>query len=460
MLSWFSETASPTTPLILDLEIDNKRAFTPLEHFTGRLTIKALADTSFDKVKIQLTGNSRTYGRRVVPQLPTTRTVTTTHRFLELTQPDILIHIPEHHLFKAGCLYEFPFEFAIPDRMLPATCRHAVASPNVHALHISMPPSFGDHELGDVDDCASRHASVKYRVVAKVQKTSETRKLSDIATASAPIQFMPKQRVGPLCAGSWTPARLSNAEMSVGRLWAKPSGRIAVASVQSAPFTSKDFHSSVWRSEMSGRVKIKLRFYPAYDDAEPPGQIDFSALLRTRTTSAVSPLAQLPSVDPWLGPEIDKHTAPSIILSSQAIDHIKWVQEPRESTRDDGNHPTYEAPPAYSTLQKETSKLCYSTEITASLGATSTFLLVPTFHSCLISRAYDLDLRLSLPGSAIGLGPSMQIRHPVQVVSEAASMRRDSVVCQHKTIDIEQGCDAMCEDLGMTDPQGPPPGYQ
>jgi hypothetical protein len=169
MLSWFTETASPTVPLILDLKIDHKRAFTSLEHFTGRLTIKALVDTSFDNLEIKLTGTSRTYGRRVVPQAPNARTVTTAHRFLELTQPDLLLRIPENRSFKQGCIYELPFEFAIPDRMLPNTCRHVVASPLVHTCHTSMPPSFGDHELADVTDYAPKHASVKYRVVANVR---------------------------------------------------------------------------------------------------------------------------------------------------------------------------------------------------------------------------------------------------------------------------------------------------
>jgi hypothetical protein len=460
MLSWFTATASPTAPLIFDLKIDNKRAFTSLERFTGKLTIKALANTSFDKLEIKLTGTSRTYGRRVVPQAPNARTVTTAHRFLELNQPDLLFHIPENRSFEQGCIYEIPFEFAIPDRMLPTTCRHVVATPLVHTCHTSMPPSFGDHELADVTDYAPKHASVRYRVVANVQKTSETGESSEIASASEPICFTPKKRAGGAYAEAWDPVRLSQAEMSVSRLWTKPTGKLAIMSAQSTPFVLKDFRKSVWRSELSGRVKINLIFWPANDEAKPPGQIDLNPFLRTGTISAVSPLTQLPSDDPWFGPQIDRHTAPSIILSPRHIEDIEWVQSSHDNPQLDKDCPSHEAPPAYATPQNMTSMLCYTAQITVSLDATSTSLLVPTFHSCLITRAYDLELKISLPGSTISLGPSMQIKIPVRMMSEVAATRRDSAVLLKEALGDELGQDPLYKDLGIADLEDPPPGYQ
>jgi hypothetical protein len=73
---------------------------------------------------------------------------------------------------------------------------------------------------------------------------------------------------------------------------------------------------------LSGQVKIKLEFHPAYSEARPPERIDLDSILRTKTTSAVSPLSQFPWEDPWHGPEVDEHSAPSVILSSRAIGNI------------------------------------------------------------------------------------------------------------------------------------------
>lgn len=458
MLSWFSsETDSPATPLELDLEIDNKQTFSSLERFTGKLAIKALVDTRFDKLEIKLTGTSRTYGRRVVPQAPSARTVTTAHRFLELTQPDLFLHVPENRSFKKGCIYKIPFEFAIPGHMLPITCRHVVASPRVHTCHTSMPPSFGDHELADVTDYAPKHVSVKYRVCANVQENSETGECIEIASGSEPIRFMPKERAREPDAGAWEPARLSQAEIPISKFWTKPSGTLAVTSTQLTPFVLKDFRKSVWRSELSGRVKINLVFWPANDAARPPARLDLRAILRTTTVSAVSPLTQFPSDDPWFGPQIDSHDAPSIILSPQLLENIEWVQGPHENAQLDKDCPPYEAPPAYAMPHNMTSRLCYSAQITVLLSATSTSLLVPTFHSCLITRAYNLDLRISLPGSAKSLGPAMRIGIPVEVMPKAAAIRRDSAMSQKEVLGLKSGCDAMCEDLGF---EGPPPDYQ
>jgi hypothetical protein len=460
MLFWFSETETPAAPLVLNLEIDNKRTFTSLERFTGKLTIKALVDTSFDKLEIKLTGTSRTYGRRVVPQAPSARTVTTAHRFLELIQPDLHFHIPESRSFKTGCTYEFPFEFAVPSRMLPSTCRHVVASPLVHTCHTSMPPSFGDHELAEAADHAPRHTSVRYRVIASIQEKSETGECFEIASASEPIRFMPKERAVEPDVGVWEPARLSQAEMSTSKFWTKPSGTLGVTSIQSTPFVLKDFRKSVWRSELSGRVKLNLVFWPAKDEAKPPARIDLNAFLRTTTVSAVSPLTQLPSDHPWFGPQVDRHAAPSMILSPQPIENIEWVKGSHESTQLEGHCPSYEASPAYAMPQSMTPNLYYSAQTTISLDAKSNSLLVPTFHSCLITRGYDLDLRLSLPGPAVGLGPAMRLGIPVKVMLEAAAVRRDSAVSQKEALGLDVGHDIMCEDLGMTDPEGPPPGYQ
>jgi hypothetical protein len=76
MLSWFTNSSPPASPFVLYLEIDDKRTFTTLERITGKLTVNALVDTSFDKIVIKLIGISRTYGRRVVAQAPNPRIIT------------------------------------------------------------------------------------------------------------------------------------------------------------------------------------------------------------------------------------------------------------------------------------------------------------------------------------------------------------------------------------------------
>jgi hypothetical protein len=460
MLSWFMKSSPPASPLVLNLEINDKRTFTTLERITGKLTVKALVDTSFDKIDIKLVGISRTYGRRVVPQAPNARTVTTAHRFLELTQPNVLNDFSECRVLKAGCVYEVPFEFAIPDRMLPAKCRHAVTSPLVHRLHTSMPPSFGDHELGDATDYAPRHASVKYRIVATIQGLAKSQKNREIASCSERICFRPPGSTMAPSVDDYDPARHIREEVSLRRLWKRSPGKIVVTSVQSSPFRIKDIDSSVSRSELSGQVKIELEFHPAYNGAQPPERIDLDSILRTKTTSAVIPLPQLPSEHPWHGPERDEHSAPSVILSSRAIGNIDWVINSHDPTWSGEKCPAYDVASSDGSVQDASLPHYYTTQIVASLDAAVGFSLVPTFHSCLISRAYEVRLRLSVQDSATVFGSTIRLTLPVQIVLEQFAMRRDSAVSCEDDFGLGLDWRMSHKKPRMTKSRGPPPRYE
>jgi hypothetical protein len=467
MFSWLKDTSKPAAVLTLNIEVDDRRAFTTRERIIGRLTINPLIDTPFDKLEIRLQGISRTYGRRIVPHAPNARTVTTAHRFLELTQPDLARCFPEDKVFRSGRHYIFPFEFAIPDRMLPATCRHAGDSPGIHVLHTSMPPSLGDQQPSEATDYAPRRVSIKYRIIARASKTEGpvgNSKMDMLAFDSKRIQFIPSEVV-PMPA-----PRVSNQIDHVGRylplrkLWAKQLGDLAVTSVQASTFRVQKVHSSMWHNDLSGQVKLELMFIPAFDGAEPPSQIELSGIFCTETSSAVSPLVQLPSTVPWLGPELDRHTAPSVILSSQASRNISWTRVPAAGTESGEKCPSYEAAPSGRHTKRLRSDFHYSAEVVTSLTAAVGCSLVPTFHSCLISRTYSIDLRLSTRILTFGSFSTIRLKMPVVVAYEHADDRRDSTISSVET--TEADAIRRCISGGRPDERfaweeiGPPPSYE
>lgn len=435
MFSWFKEAFSPAAPLILDVVIDNKRTFTTLECFTGALTAKASVDTIFDRLDIRLIGTSRTYGRRVVPQAPNARTVTTAHRFLELNQPDLHLHFPENNILKAGCTYEFPFEFAIPHRMLPATCRHVVSSPCVHDLHTLMPPSFGDREFGSVFDYAPRRTSIKYRVVARIQKAADSGDYYDIGNCSERLRFVPSEALRVSRLEDWNPPRYGHEKISLRKLWNKPSGNLVVTSTRLSPFQVIDNHSSVWCGDLRGRAQINLEFHPTYEGAKPPTDINIEAILRTETVSAVVPLPQLPPDDSWSGPEIDRHSSPSVVLSCQAFEGIEWVPQAQGSVQRLDQCPAYEASECATGSPSNTcSTPYYSARIETTFSAKIGFSIAPTFHSCLISRMYRVEMRLGVRSSVLEYAPTVRLKLPVQVVREQAVIRGDRAVEEKNTV--------------------------
>lgn len=432
MLSWFSEPPTPPAPLTLRLEVDEERVFTAFERITGRLLLTPRADTAFDDLTIKLSGTSRTYGRRVVPQAPNARTVTTAHRFLELTQPGLVFDFPTDRVFRNGRTYEFPFQFAVPDRMLPSTCRHPVRSPRVHHIHTSMPPSFGDQDHGRAVDYSPRNVSVTYSIVGEVTRLGspdECPSSSLIASASKRIRFIPTQAPPTLPPVSWTEVFSFRNEVALKKFWTRPAGKLAITSVKCTTFSVREPQSELWNSHISGQVRVKLAFFPdCNNNIKPPGHIKVNGILRSETISAVRPIPQLPSDQAWDGPELDRHAAPAVIMSSKAIDRIIWSQHSKYGTISSDD-----ALPCYDTLlpRNPTNTLrhrsYHSTEIVISLGAAIGFSLVPSFDSCLVSRNYSVELKLSMHSSAIS-SSAVRFTIPVRVAVEQSISRKNSPV--------------------------------
>lgn len=431
MFSWFKEASASPAPLVLSLEVDEERTFTTLERITGRLTVRPLADTDFDSLDIKLLGISRTYGRRVVPQAPNARTVRTAHRFLELTQPDVSLYFPEDRMFRAGCVYSFPFQFAVPDRMLPATCRHPVLSPHVHQLHTAMPPSFGDQEYHQWPDYAPRHATISYRIVGEARRVgspNEDPQIGLIGSSSKRIHFTPTIEAPAPTNDAWMDPRSILESVALKKLWAKPVGKLAVTSVQCTPFWIREPQSEMWSGHLSGRIRVKIAFYPAYRETKPPPQIKLNGMLRSVTTSAVRPLPQLPSDNPWQGPELDRHTAPSIILSSRVDKGIAWSPHQPHQTARFSDLPAYDTLPFDTSTQPMHQNLYYSAEIETSMNAAIACSLVPTFDSCLVSRSYSIELTLSMQSPAIASISAVNFTAPVQLVRDQETWQRDSTI--------------------------------
>lgn len=469
MFSWFKEASATPAPLVLSLEVDEERTFTGLDRITGKLTVRPLADTQFDSLDIKLLGISRTYGRRVVPQAPNARTVRTAHRFLELSQPDVTLSFPEDQIFRAGCAYDFPFQFVVPDRMLPATCRHPVLSPHVHQLHTAMPPSFGDREYHQWPDYAPRHATISYHIVAEARRfgsPDEDPQIGLIGNSSKRIQFMPTTEAPAPTNDAWMDARSIWESVASKKFWAKPRGKLAVTSVHCTPFWIREPQSEMWSGHLSGRIRVRIAFHPACRDTKPPPQIKLNGILRSVTTSAVRPLPQLPSDDLWQGPELDRHTAPSIILSSRT-DHITWSLYQQHPTAHFSGLPGYDALPFDSSAQPMHRNLYYSTEIETSMSAAIACSLVPTFDSCLVSRSYSIELTISMQSPAIASTPAVNLTVPVQLVRDQETWRRDSTVASSDS-DEDSQRSQLLEELQQpmrgssrtSDPFDAPPRYE
>ncbi|CAI4210651.1 unnamed protein product [Parascedosporium putredinis] len=343
---------------------------------TGDVIINPLRDTRFENVEITFIGLSRT---KVMATQVAQRS---SHVFLKLTMPVSDSKYPVPRIFEQGRCYTIPFNFV----------EH----------HMRLLPSMGGWSR---DDFAPETAEIEYYVRARV--------------------------LGEADAGH-RPDKIFEAQKSLLVLPASP---------EDAPYdiTSKDVHYTMTKTKSirKGMFSHKLGRFTA--SASQPPAIHLSADTRSASDTAVtlqlafepsaSDIAPPPSTDPTslLSPRIAYKT--SLALFNTNVDRVTWRLRGAAVRRDSG----YSSDPADS--DGNSSKKQAAQDKTAHLATlyipfdvpAKQRVLLPTFHSCLVSRTYALHLTLTV-------GPTnttVSLVIPVQIAVEPSD---ESIVLDDEAI--------------------------
>ena len=170
---------------------------------------------------------------------------------------------------------------------------------------------------------------------------------------------------------------------------------------------------------------INLRFDPVHDHAKPPRLSGLVSKLKVRTFYSTIPLRSFPTISP--ASLYDSHHGTwneTVPLSRRNVESVAWTthdssipisQQPRREsvasiTRD--SIPIPSEPPI--------AKVFYTSQILVPIDLPmNSKAFVPTFHSCLISRTYALDLSLSVStvGQAV-TAPTIHLKVPLQISAE------------------------------------------
>ena len=161
---------------------------------------------------------------------------------------------------------------------------------------------------------------------------------------------------------------------------------------------------------------VNVRFDPVEESSPIPSLNSLQAKLKVATCFASVPMDEIPTKSS------DFHCSSvrgifveTVTLSSLCLSNIEW--EKQNSSTDLPNRRNSRIPDpskAYNGGPYYTAKI--AVPVSLSKGNK---VLVPSFHSCLVSRMYALDLHLSLstPGATI-TDPTIQLKLPLQVSSE------------------------------------------
>ena len=430
-----------------------KQTYTTLNRIEGVVTVTAPIDTCFDAIDIDFVGTSRTYVERLTAAPESARSEGF-HQFLKLAQPGLQQQCPEDKILRSGHFYEFPFVFTVPEQLLPHICQHAVQSDAVRDAHYRLPPSFGDKDLENrsvsLDDMAPDTASVRYGILAKIteiKSRGEKAWRSIVASKTKTLRVIPAvDEQPPLDVHEDTEYVMRTEKMVKKGVLQGKLGTVIMEAAQPQSLRVWSYNNPDCRTITAATVT--LRFDPIDDNSPPPRLGSLTSKLKVITYIASSPCPTFPTKQASRRDLSQRWHTEQLKLSSRCVANVEWLKqdlsEPPATERCDSASPTSspgtgipaEPSPSY------TAKSFYIIRLSIPITLPKNKAFVPTFHSCLISRVYDLKLELRI--RTAGIGPSMELKVPVQISSEGfidgEFDERDSVdSANNAEIDAEDG---------------------
>ncbi|KAJ9650504.1 hypothetical protein H2198_010191 [Neophaeococcomyces mojaviensis] len=469
--------------IVLDGKDEFVRTYSTYDQIKGHLEIQFEKDTVIDDLFIAFEGQSQTYVEKIAAASPTTGRTTGRHTFLRMMQPISSESLPEDMLARAGTTYKIPFSFVVPDRLLPYICSHKVENDEVTKAHLRLPPSLGEPMLaGDgnslMDDLAPEMSKIIYSVRAKIGKANPTTgRLYDIEEKIARIRVVPAReeeppmQVDPADTG-YALRKEKNVRKGIFKI-GKKLGRLTAEVSQ--PKSLRLPHPNAGSSApVTTMASVALRFDPASEAEQPPQMANLAARLKVATFFGAASYRILPEVsrcDTWS--TVHGMYPENVPLSCRNIGSVQWTKRDPEnrkksvasntssesgelsrresslstnsSTSSSSDASIPEASSAYdSSLPFYTAKILVpitlphkagstedesqSASTRSSLGRGSKkIIFVPSFHTCIVSRSYRLELNLSFhPVNSQGnttnalSSSSVTLLTPIQISQEGS----------------------------------------
>lgn len=309
----------------------------------------------------------------------------------------------------------------MPDRLLPQACAHAQTNPHVHRAHTMLPPTLGDPVLSSdgktfLDDMAPDMSQISYSIgVAVLGKSSTDHRLLEyLATHAKSVRIIPIVEEEPPINVLNHPYYCTSKEKSgrYGPLRTKL-GRLIASSSQPKPI--RLLPPSYPGDKVSTVATVQLRFDPVGNE-QPPQLGSMTSKLKASTFYSAAPWADFPCQS---GPVLSGQTSQGVFtkcipLLTMCVSSARWEKHSALSGSDHRITSEDSDDPSASFFKDN----YYTTSLIIPITIPSSKTFVPTFHSCLISRTYSLDLSLTYhtPGMKI-LKPTISLCVPIQITT-------------------------------------------
>lgn len=430
--------------LNIDITLDGQvkgivPSYTTFDTIEGAVFIRADKDTEFDHIRITFEGTSKATILRQSPVAHISNNVNICHSFLKLRQPIDQTAYPEPREFQAHELYRFPFTFVVPDRLLPQACSHSTNNQHLKTAHMQLPPSFGDAMLSDdgktlINDMSPMMSEIAYRIKVTVIKRDKTptsptsgprvNPLSVLNSVAKKLRVIPAAIEQPPleiesnCNDDYRTRREKYVRKT---LLGGKTGRLVVTAAQPKPL-ELPARGIMTDAAVSTHIKLHVRFDPESEEQQPPRLRSLLSKLRVVTYYSSQPWTSFPSrkLATTYNNANQGLYSDTVGLSSLCVVSAQWQKHDGtdsrrsslESTSSDGStiHPLE----SYSCSGKP----FYTASIVVPISLPTSKTFVPTFHCCLVSRVYSVELSLTYqsPGTTL-LASSISLIIPIQITS-------------------------------------------
>ena len=409
--------------------------YTSSDEIKGEVLITTQTDLAFDDIYITFEGSTRTYVEKIATASATNAKTEAFQNFLRLMQPFDPEAFTDQKVLEAHRTYQFPFVFVVPERLLPQSCSHPVEGHFDRDVHLALPPTLGDPMPATgssktlIDDMMPDMGCIAYSVRCRITSgRGPSGKHLIIAEGTKKLRIIPAVEEQPpidVRGGAHDDYQLRKEKSIRKGTFRQKLGRVAIESVQP---TSLRLPSV--RSDQSGTVTtmatINLRFDPLDGSAKPPKLQNVSSKLKIGTFYATMPMRELPGrssdyqFSSFRGLYVD-----SIPLAQRCMANTTWQKhdgsiESNTPPRRDSAWSTAATKIPAPTKTYNAKHPYYTAHVVVPISLPKgNRVFVPSFHSCLMSRVYALDLVISIstPGTHVK-DPTLHLKLPIQVSAE------------------------------------------
>ena len=446
-------------------------AFSPLvytsrDQIKGEVAVTAQSALNFEDIYITFEGSTRTWVEKIATASATQGRTEGFQNFLRLMEPFDPDYFPEPRVLEANKTYTFPFTFVVPERLLPQSCTHPGEEHFDRDQHLALPPSLGDplpagSGRSMIDDMTPEMACVAYSIKCRITSGKGTSgKHTVLVESTKKLRVLPTvDEAPPLDArgGLHDDYRLRKEKSIRKGIFRQKLGRLVVESVQPSSFRLPGVRSDDGCS-VTTMATLNLRFDPLDESAQPPRLNNITSKLKVATFYATQPVREIPiksgefHYSNFRGLYVD-----TVPLSQRCLANTSWQKQGRELSPPARRDSTWTTAATKTPAPSEAFNAkypFYTAHVVVPLSLPKgNKVFLPTFHSCLVSRIYALDLYLSVhtPNANVS-DPTVHLKLPVQVSVQGEPHPTVSLTPQEVNAIASQEVDALFSPRNVAPP--------